>query len=349
MALRFLHREAHLRVGRSRFSLGNMSYPLNIVVFEDKKTWGFCDGPFFTLGFNKTLSYRANDGALGKIVRHELAHLLTHIRYPEASPHGLEFRRICRECGWGPSVMRAHSDMAGDNEAFTHLSHDKLLGKIKKLLSLASSANAHEAQAATVRANELLLRHNLSLGMEQEDEGEVCQMRVLKASRASAKFHCIASILRTFLVYPVHNHARGIAYLEVTGPRANVTLADYVAHFLDRELDCLWEVHRRKHPHLRGIRSKNSFMEGIAQGYIQKITRAQDQADTGGKLVVLRDKLRHQAQMAYGGLRSSSVPRWVDPSSLHLGRDAGRSLSIKKGLEGPIGRDEGGDGWKLIK
>jgi len=45
----------------------------------------------------------------------------------------------------------------------------KILEKIQKLLSLATSDNEHEAKAAMDKANALLVKHNLSMQEAKEN------------------------------------------------------------------------------------------------------------------------------------------------------------------------------------
>ena len=58
----------------------------------------------------------------------------------------------------------------------------KTIEKIQKLLALASSPNEHEAQSALLKAQELLAKHNLSMGditnVAQEQAEEVIQERL---------------------------------------------------------------------------------------------------------------------------------------------------------------------------
>ena len=336
-AFKILASEAGLKTFRNRFQKGHYDYPLNIVVFEDNRKLGFFDKAYYTLGINKSLMYEANDGVLKNIIRHELAHCLTSILYNGNLSHASEYREVCRRFNWGPEVYHAYSNVKTDNESFTHLAHDKLISKVKKLLCLTSSSNAHEAESATMKANELLIRYNLKhipLESEQEDN-ETCLKRVLSMRRKSAKLTCICDILRTFLVCPVFNYGVGITYLEVVGSRNNVELAEYVAHFLDRELETLWNHHKKNHPHLKGLKKKNSFFKGVSEGYVQKIKQNRHQSFQGNELAIIEKNLEKQVHTAYGGLRTvTSYECPPDAYSKELGQGAGRKLSIRKGLRG---------------
>jgi len=158
-------------------------------------------------------------------------------------------------------------------------------------LALASSDNAHESEMATLKANELLLEHNLELtkahDQSQTEQELVCVARVLEAARKNAKHVTIYEILKTFYVSPVFNHGRGVFYLEVVGDRTSVELADYVAHFLDHELEILWMQTQKENPKLKGKSAKNSFLRGVAKGYIEKIELQKIQKASKNELMVI--------------------------------------------------------------
>ena len=235
MVFDVLRREIGVKMGRSRFYVGGYGYPLDVVVFEDPRQLGFFDSSTMTLGMGKKLMYEANDGVIKNIVRHELAHCMIFVGGGDGKPHGEEFRAFCRARGWGPEVYSATVDIDRENDNYAQPSYDRLASRIKKILSLGSSPNPHEARAAVVKANQLLLRHNLSRDAVSDDgEEEAALKRVLAYPRRNAKLLCIADILETFFVKTVLNFGRGTVCLEAIGSRINVELAEYAAGFLDR-------------------------------------------------------------------------------------------------------------------
>ena len=332
LAFDILVREVKVSVLRKYVLVRNKHYPLDFVVFEDPSQLGFFDSKYYTLGINKRLMYEANDNLLKNIIRHELAHFMVFILYGTTEPHGLEFHSFCRSKGWRTEVTRAYTNIETENKLYNRPDHEKLLEKIKKVLALTESSNPHEAELATIKANELLLRYNLKSVGNMEDDDETCIKRVLKASRNNAKISAIAGILRTFFVRPVFNHGRGILYLEVVGTRANVELSDYVASFLDINLDFLWIQYQKDHPSLKGLRMKNSFFRGIETGYVQKIKKAQQEISKNS-LTVIEDDLERRVKISYGQLGTSRTSARVDPHAASLGEMAGKNLSIRKGVE----------------
>ena len=333
-AFNILATEVGVQINRKTFQWGDYHYPLKIVVFEDPKKLGFYDSFCYTVGINKTLMYKANDETLKNIIRHELAHYLVSIMYGEVSFHGRDFATVCRRYGWGREVAKAYSNTREDNKIHPNIGHEKLLEKIKKIFALASSSNSHESQAAAAKANELLLRYNLQNVHLEDDEEEACLKRVLTARKNNAKMASIYEILKTFYVRPVFNKGKGIVYLEIVGLRANVELGEYVAHFLDCELDRLWEQHQKKNPYLKGLTMKNSFFRGLAEGYTQKIKEANKKNLNRNEIMVIQNNLDKYVGMVYGRLSSTIGRGKINPYSQNLGKNVGKNLTIRQGIKG---------------
>lgn len=364
--------------------------------FDKGKVLAYFDSSCNQIVFNRLLIYSAKTSVLKDIIRHELAHLLTHLYYgPEdyakedygqmasgSGPaadrrsgqsvnrdfkaHGQEFREVCRLFGWDSEIItRATTNIELENEIIQgDLESEKVIAKVKKLLALASSSNKHEAELATLRANQLLLKHNLEAtavnnsgstssarniceggaGARTEslkDREEFAYVdRVLFARRNSAKLHAIFSILRTFLVYPVFSYTNEGVFIEVTGSKTNVELAQYVTNFLDRELEFLWEKAREENPHIKGMRAKNSFMLGIGDGYKARIEGERKKEYTAIEqkaLVVISNNLKEKVNLVYGRLGSCRSSGMTDHESRSLGVEAGHRLSINAGVTGNSG------------
>lgn len=325
--------EVGIAVKKSRFEINRYLYPIHVVVFEGKEL-GHFNAPYLQIGLNRKLIYLAKESVVRDILRHELAHYLTFIFYPHALPHGKEFHEICHRFGFPDDVARATMDLEKENETKVgDLESEKILEKVKKLLSLAQSSNSHEAELATLKANQLLLRHNLDY--IDRDTGPVYMDRLLARRKKDSKLTAIYSILKHFIVRPVISQGKSICCLEVSGTLTNVKLAGYVATFLDRELDYLWEETKKDHK-LQGLRAKNSFFQGIADGFNQKMKQAKtsySEADQKA-LVVVEEKLCHDTRLIYKRLGHSSSSHQSDPRANQLGHAKGLKLSIKNALQG---------------
>lgn len=325
--------QAGITVRRSRFEFNRYLYPITVVVFEGTE-WGHFNAPFLQIGLNRKLIHLAKDSVVRDILKHELAHYLTYLTYKDVRPHGPEFKAICQRFGFPDEIARATMNLEESNLAKEgDLTSERVLEKVKKLFMLAQSSNAHEAELATIKANELLLRHNLDyLGTKEEP---IYMDRLLTRKRKDTKLTAIYSILQHFIVRPVISQGKDTCCLEVSGSLTNVKLAGYVANFLDRELDHLWELARKEHG-LCGLQAKNSFFIGVSEGFNEKMKEVKNHYSEADKkaLIVVEKKLDFDTQMIYKRLSSGRSGHQSDREANRLGHQKGLSLTIRNAVEG---------------
>jgi len=331
MAMQILSDEMNCQVSGQRFRYKRYYYPLTIVCFEGQSQLGYFKPHGYEIGLNKKLFYQSKDSVIKDILRHELAHYFTYLNYgPGVAVHGKEFREICHTFGWGKEVFleKLNLEMANQRRE-GEIEKEKIIIKIQKLLALSSSSNINESQLATQKANELLIKYNIERLSENCDE-EVYVKRILKKGRTNGKLRAIYEILKTFFVSPVFNYGKEGVYLEVVGKKVNVEMAEFVGLYLDRELESLWETIKIQEG-IKGVRSKNSFMEGVAKGYIDKINEAQ--ASETKALIIVAKNLKEDLKMVYPRLSSSSSQSKIDPRSKNLGQGQGKKLKFGRPLE----------------
>jgi len=171
-----------------------------------------------------------------------------------------------------------------------------IVEKIKKLLSLANSPNENEARVATMKANELLVRYNLSLqevkGVElsyEEFETEVIG-KVLKNYH-----HCIIDLLQDYFFVRVIICSKRVSHyarskfkrFKLVGTPENCEIASYVFAYLNRTYPVLWQEYKRDMD--ATARDKYSYYLGLTDGIVKmlKDTRWKIQEETG--LVLVKD------------------------------------------------------------
>jgi hypothetical protein len=330
--------EMGLQMDRKRLFYKGVFYPLNVVVFEDASRLGYFDSRFYELGLSKNLMLHAHERILKNVIRHELAHFMAYIIHGPGVLHGEEFKRICRGFNWDDEVEKAYANIEELNQKIEgDLKSEKMLSKLKKLLALTSSDNAHERELATLKANQLLLDHNLErvrTSSAHSSEEIVYVKRVLEAGRKQAKHVAIYDILKTFYISPIFNHGRGLFYLEVIGDKTSVELAEYVAHFLDNELEVLWKEAKKNNPTFNSVTARNSFFRGISTGYVQKIENQKKSFASSSELIVLEKNLKHQLAIVYNRIGHSKSHYSKDHSDAkNYGIKKGQELSIRPGLK----------------
>jgi len=318
---------------KTRFIFGNYTYPIKVVVFEGTDL-GFFDASYYQIGINKKLIYTAKDSVIRDVLKHELAHYLTWLEHGIVQPHGPEFKAICRKYKFPDEVALSKMNIEKANLSKEgDLDSERVIEKVKKLLQLAQSSNVHEAELATMKANALLLRHNLDHITSNDDE-PLYMDRVLLNCRKDPKMSAIYSILVHFFVRPVFSHGKGRCCIEITGTLTNVKLAVYVANFLELELENLWDVARKEYG-FQGLRAKNSFFLGIAAGFDQKMKASKHDlcADDKKSLILVERNLDVKIKQIYGKLSSSRTNHNSDDRANAVGIIQGRNLSIRQGLE----------------
>jgi hypothetical protein len=330
-----LSKEMHLRVGRDRFydRQQRASYPIHAVIYNNKSMLGYFDPHFYEMGFHECLMHTSKE-QLRNVIRHELAHYITFIHYGEGlQPHGAEFRALCQQMGWGEGVYRASTCLEG-NQEISAREESSVLRKVQKLMALVTSSNTHEAEAAMLKSQQLLLKHNIeSTFIGKEEDERVFLKRILKQKKENAKMRSIAKLLETFFVSTVYCRAGEFTYLEILGTAVNVEIAEYVANFLHYELDNLWNL-AQQHTRLRGIIAKNSFFLGIAKGYCNKIQalKREYSSEVKNALMVIEKQLLDAKAMAYPRLSSNRSCASLCRESSALGEKMGRQLNIQPAI-----------------
>lgn len=311
-------KEMKLKVGRTRFYIGNTSYPLQFVVFDHPSKLGYFAASLYEIGVNK-LFLLEKDEEIKNLLRHELAHYMTYIEHGDQVPsHGREFREICNRYGWPSEISKAKIPIE------QAVKNKRMVDKVRKLLSLGDSPNAEEAKLATLKAKELLCKYNLELA---ETDEETVVIRVLEKKRNGAKLQAIADILRTFFVYPVFNHGKGVLYLEIIGDRLNVEVGEYIAHFLDKQFEVLWRQGKKNDPRLKGTASKNSFFRGLAKGYQTKEGLSQS------GLIRIENALIKRVETIYPHLTISKGFFLDSERARKMGEKLGKNLKIREGIK----------------
>jgi hypothetical protein len=330
LAQEILSKECKLKFSRTRFHIKNITYPLSLICFEGDSRWGYFESEFYTIGLNSRLIGRVDDITLKNLLRHEIAHYLVFIESGAVKPHGEEFREMCRRFHWPDTVALPSGDLlageAGDIKA------DAVIEKVKKLLNLASSSNPHEAELATLKANQLILKHHLS---RSDLAGETIYIKTLLSSpKRTALMMSIYEILSHFLVRPLLHMGRGRALLEAGGTREQVELASYICDYLVEEFEALWKTYAQEHG-LKGLREKNSFYIGIARGFNEKLTqsRAKMEVSDSRALVKIEQDLKLKVDAFLGGLSRAQSSQSINQHAQSLGMAAGRELNIRQGVK----------------
>ena len=308
------------------------SYSISVVVFEHPRRLGYFQPELYEIGINKVLMLSTYKRYLHSVLRHELAHYITFLEYGSSvQDHGLEYRNVCRGYGWGKDIYAA--TISVDDDLSKPLPEIALMRKVRKLLALGTSNNKHEAEQAAIKSREILMKYNFE-NVNVDSITEYVVRRVLHAKRNSVKLDAISEILRTLFVQSIVNCGSSCVYLEVFGRHHNVEVANYVAKFLEREMEILWLQEKKKNPSLKGKTCKNSFFRGLAKGFCHKVQNQQMQYtdNTTRALTLIERDLEDKMPMAYPRLRRQSRKYRNCKKSADLGQSVGANMQIHKAV-----------------
>lgn len=333
-----LAREVGVKVVGNRFFDADQrySYPICVVIYNNKSMLGYFDPNFYEFGFHESLMY-SNKELLANIIRHEIAHFFFFIKYGGGyQPHCNAYKALCQQFGWGEAVFKA-TTCVDDGTGAAEIEESPVLRKIKKLMALSTSSNAHEAEQAIIKSQELLLKHNIdSKYVVSNDEEKMYLKRIMRQKRENAKMCSIANILETFFVHVILQRGAGDTYLEILGTKDNIEIAEYVACVLDKEFEKLWKHAQKTFVGLKGMIAKNSFFIGIAKGYCDKVhhLRRSYSSDVNNALMVLEKQLVDVKDLVYPRLSSSRSNGSYCSGSSAIGEMMGKNLNIHHALKG---------------
>jgi hypothetical protein len=222
-----------------------------------------------------------------EILKHEMAHQLADERLAARSSgetaHGAIFQRACRLLGlpaWAASATGA-LPMAIPDWRSRELTpeEERLLERVDKLLALAQSSNEHEAALAVERVRQMYTRYNIERIRSGATPSHVHCVINRKRKRIPAEESTIFSILNAhFMVRAVFStlyDAEDLAeykVVELLGAHENVLMAEYVYHFLSKQLDTLWLQYRFRTWQPASMR--RSYMLGVLEGFRKKLAES---------------------------------------------------------------------------
>jgi hypothetical protein len=290
-----------------------------------------------TIELSRPMVLEARWGAVVEVLKHEMAHQYAHevLGATDEPPHGPAFRKVCERFG----IDARASGMPEAPEPSEE--ETRVLERITRLLALAQSSNQHEAEAAAVAAQRLMLKHNLNevhagtarqRGYAFRHLGEPTG-RVVEHQRMVAMIlgkHFFVEVIWVPVYRPLEGKRGSV--LEICGAPANLAIAEYVHGFLMQTAERLWAEHKRAQ-RLAGNRERLTFLAGVMAGFAEKLARETAVHGEQGLVWVkdgdlsryFRQRHPHVRHVRYGGQRRTET--------YAHGRAAGRNIVLHKGVE----------------
>lgn len=279
-----------------------------------------------------------------EVLYHEMAHQFVdeNMGIRDALPHGDAFRMICKENSIDHSATGDVCEWAENRNNHTDNSHNhKILDKIQKLLSLAQSSNPHEAELAMAKAQEFLLKHNLSL-LELDNKRKYIHKQIGEVGRRNPTKSIIGTIISEFFFvealwvfgYDQHKDQKG-RVLEIYGTPENIELAEYVHDYLHNITLKLWSDYKLDKKPDSGNKHRRTFIYGLLNGFYQKLETKVTENESKSLIWKGDPYLNGFFQRRNPKIRrSSSNYRKSCQDTYNSGFNSGKNLVIHKGIKG---------------
>lgn len=285
------------------------------------------------------------------VLKHEIAHQAASqvLNAWNEPPHGPSFQLACKllraDPAYSGSYIPLHERLDEEN-----LSEDeKILKRIKKLLALAESSNQHEAEAAMLKAHNLIDKYNVDLMADRKKRNYISVFVGKPALRHRREEYMLDRLLQDFYyvygiwisAYVVEKERMG-RVLEISGAPQNVKIASYVYDFVMHFIDSEWARYN-KGKKLNRYR-KTDFAVGIISGFMARLKDQQSELhqarSSSEKALVLAEdaQLDHYVNFRYprrGKIRRGGA--YQDEDVLNDGVQIGKKLIIHKGIHSSDG------------
>lgn len=283
--------------------------------------------------------------AVMETLRHEMAHQYAHevLGAVDERPHGQAFREACHK-------LRVEARATAVLGAPVEHPRTEVIGRISKLLSLSSSPNENEAQAAVNKARELLLRHNIAaVDVEKERRFGHRWLGTVKGRHPYYE-QILARILNDFFFVSViwtqtYDAARGVrgTVLGVHGTEANLQMAEYVYDYLTSVLGSLWRDYKEKGG-LRGNGERMRYFAGVLEGFHEKLG-AQEKRLAESHALVWKGDAQLDAYVRYHhpSIRVDYTRGAARTKAYEDGVAQGREVTLRR----PLGAESSGFGGLL--
>jgi hypothetical protein len=289
--------------------------------------------------------------AVVDVLRHEMAHELTEYFYGPGveAPHGPLFQKTCRMLRANPAASSTFPLL--DRLVFHPEEEESAhVAKIRKLLSLATSSNVNEAEAALLKAQELMAKYHVELPQIDKEENFVAITCGAPLARVSREWTSLSWLLeRHYDVFCVwigipnmdakeDGAMQRRSILEICGRRDRVVVATYVYDYILRYIDnCI-----KSDPKLRkiGVRARRDFMLGVIYGFEGTLQSRQAASITA---LIQQDaaQLKEFVHFRYPHMKHfGSSQLQIDQSLYAAGEKAGRNMVIPRGVENEDLHDE---------
>jgi hypothetical protein len=336
--------------------------PAAISLTDSDSFWAQWNPQTRTILISRKLIRNHNWFRVVSILRHEMAHQLQdEAVFPGSSndaPHGEKFYSACQKLGVPEEYSKATVCLQTSNLDWREEKRDevseKMLERVRKLLSLATSSNEHEALLAMNKVREIYAKYSLEEASAPQQSRFAHITITHRKKRFEAHQNRIISILvGHFFVQVIGTRLFDInsneyhAGFEIVGTRENAMMAEYVYHFLIHQTDHL-VLQISKERHLSRVQKK-SYKLGILFGFTEKLSETekpiktdnpnsfsdQDSNIIGRALTLFKEDpaLDNYISKIYPRLSTrASSSQYIDNSIYADGISIGKQITLNKAM-----------------
>ena len=311
-----------------------------------KAQWGNWSPTRREISLSRRLVLNYPWDSIRDVLLHETAHQIAHQLRGATSeaPHGASFQQACAILGIEPIAASSYIPLQNRLLRNSTSEHDRRKIRIKKLLALAESKNRHEAEAAMLKAHELIAKYNIAHLNHNANDDLISIFIGRPALRHPKESYFLANLIQDFYFVRglwvgayVMQKAKMGRVLEISGSIENIKLARYVHDFIRHYIDSQWLDYNQSNKFNRYHQS--DFAVGVIEGFHSKLTDC------------ARRHARHKTYRAVIHKTDSALTRYFDyryprtvktrkkvshqnEAILADGRAIGRKLVITKGING---------------
>ena len=308
-----------------------------------KHQWGHWSGKHREIVLSRSLVLEHSWSSVRQVLKHEMAHQFAEevLGAHNEPPHGPSFKKACYHLRADPAAS-GNFRLLDERVLKDSQNHeDKMMVRIKKLMSLAQSRNQHEAEAAMTKAHELVGKYNMDLVRLEEDRDFVSVFLGKPLLRRFREEHRLASLLLDFYyvygiwvsTYVMEKGKMG-RVLEISGTEKNVQIANYVYDFVNHFIESQWREYNRDRKLNRYRRT--DFALGVLEGFEQKLRHQSEQSAsaTGYGVIRVEDPLlKKYASYRYPHIFTNrGKPLRYDAKVRKDGEEVGKKLVISRGI-----------------
>lgn len=314
-------------------------------IFDRAKQWAtYFSGDNPRIALSRNLVRNFGWGAVTMVLKHEAAHYVVDKAWHmgDLNSHGEAFKKACGIFGIDPSsCMNVKHLLEADTTAEAR---EVVVSKIRKIMAMTESSERGEAENALRKAQELMLKHNITSLEDRENEDYVFRPVGPIMGRIPMGVRILANVMKDFyFVNNIWKYFEGEKrYYEFFGAKENVDLAEYIFECLLRQGENLWKEYtneiRAKHGRVRGVVSKARFFTGLYTGYrskLQEQRKVREEQHASNALVWVGDPLMDEIyKMSYPDAVTTRHHSFARSGGYNDGYERGRGMTVNRAITG---------------